>query len=89
MRRLTDNWFQGGYIPVNAGSATRTAPNNLGTFTNNVFSREPGAQSTGGNNIYTFSFDATWDGGGGTYYATVQRNVFEDGVAVSNVRWNG
>lgn len=85
---FTDNFVVGGYIPVNAGGPVRTT-GNLGTFHRNRFSREAGAQASGGNNVYTLNFDASWVGFVDAGETTANKNVFDNDSAEVLVRYNG
>lgn len=85
---FTDNWISGGYIPVNAGGAVRSS-GSLGSFLRNRFSRSPGAQSSGGDNVYTISVDSTWVGFLTDGAGTSNKNVFDDNSAEVNVRYSG
>lgn len=86
---FTDNWVSGGSIPVNAGGVSRTAPNNLGDFLRNRFSRDAGQQVSGGNTTYTINIDGTYAGFVNYAPGGADKNYYEDNLAEVTVRTNG
>ena len=80
---ITDNWMYGGNYTLNAGGVAQSGALNFGTVLRNKFSRDQGAQSSGGNNTITIQLGSGWTGWVTSGVGTPDANRYFDGAEVN------
>jgi hypothetical protein len=75
---ITDNWFYGGNYALNAGAVAHQASESFGSVLRNKFSRDQGAQSSGGDMTLTIQLGSGWTGWVNSGVGTSDANIYMD-----------